>query len=343
MRLPSPLSLLRCALLLLAGLSTAYAGPAKNLPLWSVPETTLLGFQEGGLPVTRTYDRPARRYLSRLDVRDPATGRVVDTADLPGIPSGTYMLAFTPDLKTLAWENGSTLSIVTPTRRWTASMPGLHGTRELLFSPDGGTLAVANNYGYVQLWDTATGKRRTTLKFLTQPSQLRFSPDGQMLAVNMQFVVRGRTSLSLWKTTGAFIGTVPSVQGASRGAFEFSADGKEILIERPGYVLGWVSLNDGSVRRWQSYVKACTSGRPCIACARVCRYTLHASLNAARDRALIWTNDGAAMLYDARVGTQLLSLRPELLYAKLSADGRWAYGTDYNYATAGVLRGWKLP
>lgn len=334
------LSLVASALLPSAGVQATLPGA----PLWRVPETSLLGFRQDGLPVTRTFDRAAGKSLSRLDVREPANGKVVATVDLVGIPPRAYLLAFTSDLKYLAWEDSDRLTVVTPTRRWTAKTPGLRGTRGLLFGPDGQTLAVANEYGYVQLWDTGTGTRRTTLLFRIQPPQMLFSPDGQTLAVNEHYAFRRETSLSLWSKAGKPLGKVAGVNGASRGAFEFSADGQEILVEQPGYVLGWVNLRDGTARRWQSSFKPCSHGRQCVACAKVCRYALHATLTAARERALVWTSDGAAMLYDARAGTFLRSLPPGLNSAKLSPDGRQAYKWGYDEAArATSLRAWKLP
>ena len=316
------------------------ASPASAL--WRLPNVDLVGFGRSGLPVTRTLDTRTRNSLSRLDLREPATGKVTASADLPGASARAFPLAFTPDLKTLAWMDTDQLTVKTPNRRWTARTPGLKGSRELLLSPDGTTLAVANDAGYVQLWDTGTAARRTTLMLRARPDQLRFSPDGQTLAINERFPVKGETTLSLWTPRGSLIGRVLGVNGVSRGAFEFSADGQEMLVDQPGSVLGWINLQTGSVRpgsvrRWQPRQAPCNR-------TQVCRYALHATLNAARDRALVWTNDGAAMLYDAGRGTRLKALPAVLNRSILSPDGRWVYRSGYDLDRGeSALQIWKLP
>ncbi|WP_424949720.1 hypothetical protein [Deinococcus sp.] len=94
------------------------------------------------------------------------------------------------------------------------------------------------------------------------------------------------------------------------------------------------------MQRWQPYLARCNG-------SQICRYALHASLNAARDSAnsaLVWTNDGAAMLYDARRGMRLKALPRELNAARLSPDGRWAYRSGYDFASnQSAVSAWKLP
>ena len=71
-------------------------------------------------------------------------------------------------------HNGQALHLIPGDMDWVNS---------LALSPDGETIAGAGEYGKLQLWNTATGRRRKTLKGHTRTiTSVAFSPDGKMIA-----------------------------------------------------------------------------------------------------------------------------------------------------------------
>ena len=338
MPVPAPL----LALLLTVSPLAAAASLPPSRPLWTVPRVYLSGLSSEGFPVTCTQDKETSRLGPELDVRDPATGRVTSRIPIPEAAASDGPLGFTPDLKTLAWVNGEVLTVRGPLKRWTASMPGLSGSRELLFSPDAATLVIPNENGYVQFWDVRSGQRRATVLFRGRPDQVKFLPDGKRVAVNGPFSGAQGTSLSLWTLNGKAAGTVPGVLGGiSRGVFDFSPDGSEVLLKvpGPGYTAGWVNLNTGAVRRWSPHVEVC----PPNSYTRLCAYQpMKISLDASGTRALL-TDRVGTYLYDAYSGQRLASLNPGLSFGTLSPDGRLVFKQGDFYPYNPGLSGWKLP
>lgn len=337
MRAPTLLS----ALLLVSSPTVAASLPPGK-PLWSVPRVYLSGLTAEGFPITRTQNKERSRLGPALDVRDPATGRVMTSIPIPEAAASDGPLGFTPDLTTLAWVNGEVLTVRGPSKRWTASTPGLSGSRELLFSPDGGTLVIPNENGYVQFWDVQNGERRATVLFKGRPDQVKFLPDGRRVAVNGPSSGTPGSSLSLWTLDGKAAGTVPGVlRGISRGVFDFSPDGRGVLLKvpGPGYTAGWVNLKTGAVRRWSPHIEVC----PPNSYTKLCAYQpMKISLDASGTRALV-TDRVGTYLYDAHSGQRLATLNPGLSFGTLSPDGRLVFKQgDLNPYNPG-LSGWKLP
>ncbi|GAA1287682.1 nSTAND1 domain-containing NTPase [Streptomyces javensis] len=107
--------------------------------------------------------------------------------------------------------------------------------RSVAFSPNGRTLASADDYGKIRLWDVATGKPRSTLTGYTGVRSVAFSPDGRILAsggdygeIRLRDVATGKPRTTL---TGGR-GTVRSVA--------FSPDGR--ILASGG--------EDGKIRLW---------------------------------------------------------------------------------------------
>ncbi|WP_188191738.1 WD40 repeat domain-containing serine/threonine-protein kinase [Nonomuraea sp. SYSU D8015] len=153
--------------------------------------------------------------LETWDVRAGLRVRVYEGA-------GDVALAFSPDGATLA--AGSNLldlrtGNVTPLDLRTAATADAPVPTALAFSPDGGTLAFGLDGGRVLLWDVGGRTRLGTIETGTSAvEELRFSPDGDLLAIDS-----GRTSL--WD-----VSTLREVgQVASWGAgLAFSQDGKRL-------------------------------------------------------------------------------------------------------------------
>lgn len=242
---------------------------ALAAPTWTLTRTSVVGFSSQGQLITR--EEANGRFLPELTLRDPDTAEVTGRVVFPEAGGDVgYLLAVTPDLKAAAWvgADGDTLTVRSPSGRWSSSIPGVRGSRELLFSPDGRTLAVANDNGYVQLWNVADGVRRATLLMRSRPDQLAFRPDSQVLAVNERVWSRDG-SVSVWSLdTGERRGTVPGTQGLSRSIFAYAPDGQTLLMETPRFTVGWIDPESGeAVRQVPTFVTPCPKGSPFPKCA----------------------------------------------------------------------------
>jgi len=242
---------------------------ALTAPTWTLTHTFVVGFSAQGQLITR--EEANGRFSPDLTLRDPDTAEVTGRVVFPEVRGDVgYLLAVTPDLKAAAWVGmaGDTLTVRSPTGRWSSSIPGVRGARELLFSPDGHMLAVANDNGYVQLWNVADGVRRVTLLLRSRPDQLAFRPDSEGLAVNERVWSRDG-SVSVWSVdTGERRGTVPGTQGFSRSIFAYAPDGKTLLMETPRFTVGWINPESGkAVRQVPTFVTACPKGSPIPKCA----------------------------------------------------------------------------
>jgi WD40 repeat protein len=125
--------------------------------------------------------------------------------------------------------------------------------RDVAFSPDKRTLAVADDQGRITLWNFTTGKRLTP-KPLTQGSStvwsLAFSPDGHTLAVGDD-----AGNIGLWNTaTGKQETPKPLNEGGKVWSLEFSPHGDTLAVgDNRGHIRLWdwtrqkliVDLNEG--------------------------------------------------------------------------------------------------
>ncbi|QFY12281.1 hypothetical protein GBF35_42055 [Nonomuraea phyllanthi] len=141
-------------------------------------------------PTGDTLATARGRTLETWDVRAGRRIRVYEGA-------GDLALAFSPDgsrlaagAKLLDLETGE----ITPLRL-TRSAGGSPAPTALAFSPDGRTLAFGLEGGRVLLWDVREERSRGTLQTGPAPvDELRFSPDGALLAIDT-------TRTSLWDAT----------------------------------------------------------------------------------------------------------------------------------------------
>ncbi|MBN1304719.1 MAG: hypothetical protein JXA13_09820 [Anaerolineales bacterium] len=103
------------------------------------------------------------------------------------------------------------------------------GVNDLLFLPDGETLAVVKRNGTVQLWDTLAGSLITEYSMMIGIKDIRYEDDKFLMVACNDFdcqASNGMKIISLQKGTGE-IETVESFMG--KAIFGFSPDGKVIV------------------------------------------------------------------------------------------------------------------
>jgi WD40 repeat protein len=121
-------------------------------------------------------------------------------------------------------------------------LDGGWAVRSLAFSSDGKLLAAGDDNGHIDIWETATGRKRRRLNWECEVTGLAFSPDGRLLASG-----NGRDELSLWdaasgKSVRCLQTKAPGFVG--KNTFEthlaFTPDGKTLASAN----------SDNAVRLW---------------------------------------------------------------------------------------------
>ena len=105
-----------------------------------------------------------------------------------------------------------------------------HGFESLVFSPDGGTLAAAGNFGEkVFVWDAKTGKTKIVLEAGANVKALDFDPEGRLAVAT-----RGKNpELALWEVkSGNRILSLP----CSLSIIAFQFDGRAIFTVNGGVI-----------------------------------------------------------------------------------------------------------
>jgi WD40 repeat protein/tRNA A-37 threonylcarbamoyl transferase component Bud32 len=171
-------------------------------------------------------------FLDEFHVWDTETGRMVKKLSLRAKPDS---IALSPDGGILTAGLGETVELwdLTAGRQLSTCVGHRGPTLELAFSPDGQTLATANEDNTVGLWYVPSGvlKRRLTSHFLAV-FHLAFSPDGRTLAT------RGADeTVRLWNVpTGRellVLDLPPRVNfawGPHYGGVRFSPDGTTLAV-----------------------------------------------------------------------------------------------------------------
>jgi WD40 repeat protein len=212
----------------------------------------------GGGPRSEGYVR------GEVKLWDLSTGK--EKASLKGHLDGVFAVAFSPDGKLIASGSGEFASNGQPgpgevkiwdaaTRRERASLKkGLAVIRSVAFSPDSMTLASADVFGNVVLWDSNSGKRTATLQKFNPLGKeeninpaycVAFSTDGKTLAAG---TVRG---LKLWDVkTGKPLET-SMWPTATVWSVAFSSDGKMIATAGTRQVLVHRAAGYETLRLWE--------------------------------------------------------------------------------------------
>jgi len=137
---------------------------------------------------------------------------------------------FSPDSKTLAYTDGTTVKLwdLTAGKEPVALVGHADDVECLAFNPDGTTLASGSLDCTVKLWDLATGKARVKVTYVEHAkwvNAVAFSPDGKILAsssggtIELRDVATGKQLLGLQATHGFF---------PFASSLAFSQDGKTL-------------------------------------------------------------------------------------------------------------------
>ena len=203
------------------GRLVASASQSGRIEAWSVPEARSRFRHDE--PTSRFEDvafSPDGRWLAaagQVDVRLPSG----EPAPQPDTDSNGLVLVF--DL-----ETGKVL--------WRAAGVSTGLIRDLAFSPDGQTLATANNSSAITIWDSQTGEIRRELRGHNRlVSYLAFSPDGAKLAS-----ASWDSTVVVWDLADSRAMT--RLQGHMRSVLSvaFSPDGRRLAT----------SSEDQTVRLW---------------------------------------------------------------------------------------------
>jgi WD40 repeat protein len=182
---------------LLTGLQvgTGVMGSGKSLRLWDTSTAQPSGGPIEMQQMVRSYDWTGDgKHLFLADegktvtIVDVATSKIVRTypIDLEKAAEGKIVTALSPNEKWYAHSAPERTIRVRDAQTGDEfrAITGLDDlVHNLAFSADGSRLASADHGGVVKIWDVVSGSLTATTKSGVNVMRLRFSPDGQRLAV----------------------------------------------------------------------------------------------------------------------------------------------------------------
>ena len=225
---------------------------AEDSPQWHLPDGAIARLGKGaprGIQYSPDGTRIAVATGSGVWIYDTRTGEEFDLLTVEETPEELNVF-----------------------RGWEADV------RAIAYSPDGNILAIAGGY-QVQLWDTVSGQRKTTLTGHTSSiSNVAFSPDGHTLASSSIFseirlwdVNTGQYKKSLWGHT-AYVASLSfspdghtlasassdktirlwdTVNERHKATLKHTSSVKDIAFSPDGQALASVS-SDGTVQLWNA-------------------------------------------------------------------------------------------
>ncbi len=311
--------------------SLALAAPTFSLPNFG----QLVGVTPSGAFWARARTGPDT-FASELALYDPTTGRVLRAVNLPGRyqpvvanRDGSRFAAFDADTTRLTLLNADGREL------WSVSSPGLSGTLNLSFSPDGALLVAGNDNGYVQFWNAASGERETTVLGPGYRAELvRFDPAGARLFV--QF--RGARELVVYDVASRRVLTTLNAYARTPGSLAFTPNGRQFVLADGYTPVRVLDANSGALLRTFPPLKV-----PCEVPPKLCaRGPFTLDLDAEGERLAVAYYNGTAVLYDFASGTVRATLPKVGVYVKLTPSGMKLLGTTYD-ATGQILNVWPLP
>jgi len=114
---------------------------------------------------------------------------------------------------------------------------------EIVFSPDGETIATGSEDGTVRLWDARTGHERATLRLTNKKPHtllITWSPDSRWLATRWYHGLDRTTEASIWDARNGSLLSTLAGHGASLNHIEWSPDGQTVLT----------ASDDGTAKLW---------------------------------------------------------------------------------------------
>ena len=185
---------------------------------------------------------PTKRRKPAIRIVELSTGRQVGAFGTNAV-SG---LAFSPDGETLATgyldvvilrdvHTGERKSVLRGFGRYAGT---------LAFSPDGTILAAATDVGELQLWSMRDFTRLHSIEVEGYPSDLKFSPDGKLVAVGTY----GTGTAWLIDVTSGRIVDHQRVSDMGCGSVAFSPDGQFLITPSTGGLITWPYDRGGTIR-----------------------------------------------------------------------------------------------
>ena len=316
------------------GSTVASASHDHTVKLWDVANRSILDTFEGHESWVFSVDfSPDGALLAsvshNLKVWEVGTGKATTFSLRDGLGTLNGSVAFSPGGRTLVSRanDGVTLWEVATGSAVTLASGHRSGSGSIALSPDGATLASAENNDEIHLWDVATGRVTAALQGHTgRLNDVEFSPDGATL-------ISGASdqTIRLWDVaTGAALATLEATgRRAWVSAVAFSRDGTMIASGH----------GNGTARVWNL-----ATGEPVVTLEGGHVQAI-GSVALSPDGSRLATGGigGRFGLWDLASGTNLLppdELGHEIWVSFDEAGTALAFGADFNTQTSSI---WGVP